>query len=252
LEDLRNSFAAGDRSSRSSRRRGCGFCGRRFFTGRLFALQIGAPAFSVFHFIGLFAHNSLHYYRDPIVWRTMRICWNRFNIYLLLVIAAGLICGCHTAEGKHKKQLATLRLYQETNTDPMGRTEVATVHRDPLVQLIITKAPFLTEAHVKEVKVVDTVGGVALSIQFNRQGNWLLEQYTAAARGKHIAVFSQFVNRGEEKLNVGRWLAAPKIATHITDGLLTFTPDATREEAEQIALGLNNVAKKVQSQELQE
>jgi hypothetical protein len=29
----------------------------------------------------------------------------------------------------------------------------------------------------------------------------------------------------------------------ITDGVLVFTPDTTREEAENIALGLNNVAK---------
>ncbi|HWX20453.1 MAG TPA: hypothetical protein VN578_11185 [Candidatus Binatia bacterium] len=182
----------------------------------------------------------------------MRIRWDRFNIYLLLVIATGLICGCHTAEGKRKKQLATLRLYQEANPDPMGRTEEVTVHRDPVVKLTINKAPFLTEALVKEAKVVDTVGGFALSVQFNRQGSWLLEQYTAAGRGKHIALFSQFVNRGEDKLNAGRWLGAPKIATHITDGLLIFTPDATREETEQIALGLNHVAKKVQSGELQE
>jgi hypothetical protein len=41
-----------------------------------------------------------------------------------------------------------------------------------------------------------------------------------------------------------RWLAAPVISHRIGDGVLVFTPDATREEAEEIALGLNNVAKK--------
>ena len=56
-----------------------------------------------------------------------------------------------------------------------------------------------------------------------------------------IAIFSQF---GEEMKDY-RWLAAPVINRRISDGVLVFTPDATREEAEEIALGLNNVAKKV-------
>ena len=43
-----------------------------------------------------------------------------------------------------------------------------------------------------------------------------------------------------------RWLAAPVIPSRIGNGVLTFTPDASREEADQIVLGLNNVAKKVQ------
>jgi hypothetical protein len=181
----------------------------------------------------------------------MRIRWNRFNTYLLALLAGLLVCGCHSAKSEEKKkepkQFATLRLYQEVNPDPMGRTEIATVHHDPLVQLTIEKAPFLTENNVKKAAVLDTVGGFALSIQFDRQGSWLLEQYTAATRGRHIAIFSQFVNKGEDKLNQGHWLAAPRIATHITDGLLSFTPDVTREEAEAIARGLNNDALKSQS-----
>jgi hypothetical protein len=38
------------------------------------------------------------------------------------------------------------------------------------------------------------------------------------------------------------------IARRLTDGVLVFTPNATREEADEIALGLNNVAKKVKKQ----
>ena len=34
----------------------------------------------------------------------------------------------------------------------------------------------------------------------------------------------------------------PRIATRITDGVLAFTPDATRAEAERIVRGLNNAA----------
>ena len=82
----------------------------------------------------------------------------------------------------------------------------------------------------------------------NRQGSWLLEQYTAKPH-KHILVFSQFFSPGEEKMNAGRWLAAPMVGTHIVDGRFIFTPDATREEAQRIALGLNNVAKKLDNAE---
>jgi preprotein translocase subunit SecD len=172
-----------------------------------------------------------------------------FNIYLLGLAAsvAFLICGCQSAESKHKKQLSTLHLHAETNPDPMGKSERVKVFRAEPFWVTIDKQPFLTEAFVKEARVIDVMGGFALQIQFDRQGTWILEQYTAALRGRHIAIFSQFADPGQEKLNEGRWLAAPLIATHITDGLLTFTPDATREEANQIALGLNNVAKKLQA-----
>ncbi len=175
----------------------------------------------------------------------MKIRWDRFNLYLLLGLALALICGCQTPEGKRKKVASTFHLHQETNPDPMGRTEQVPIYRQQPVMFTVEKTPFLTEADVKAAKVIDVLGGFALSIQFDRRGSLLLEQYTTANRGRHIAIFSQFDNPHEQNLNQGRWLAAPKIQNHITDGLLVFTPDATREEAEQIALGLNNVARKL-------
>jgi preprotein translocase subunit SecD len=107
----------------------------------------------------------------------------------------------------------------------------------------VDKTPFLNESNVSGAKVVDVVGGFALRIQFDHAGTAMLEQYTVANRGRKIAVLSQF---GEELKNL-RWLAAPFISRRITDGVLLFTPDATREEAEEIALGLNNVVKKTQT-----
>ena len=177
------------------------------------------------------------------------IGWSRFNLYLVLVLGLGLVCGCRTAEGKRKSLLSTLRLHQEVNADASGRSQQVSVYREHPVAFTVETAPFLTEANVKEAKVVDTVGGFALRVQFDRQGSWLLEQYTGANRGRHLAIFSQFDNPNEEKLNQGRWLAAPLIHTHITDGLLIFTPDTSRPEAEQIALGLNNVAQQAQDKE---
>ena len=179
----------------------------------------------------------------------MKIRWHRFNIYFCLVLALALAAGCKTAESKRKHALATLQLRQEVNLDPMGSSEIITVHRDPLVQLNVTRAAFLTDSHVKQAKVIDVPGGYALSIQFDKEGGFLLEQYTAASKGRHIAIFSQFADPPDYKLNKGRWVAAPKITTHIADGSLIFTPNTTREEAERIATGLNNVAKKLGNNE---
>ncbi|HEV2394995.1 MAG TPA: hypothetical protein VG146_21810 [Verrucomicrobiae bacterium] len=171
----------------------------------------------------------------------------RFNIYLLVALQAALLCGCKTGQSEAKKQLGTLRVYEEVNPDPMGHSQEVAIYREHPSSLTVSKEPFLNEVHVKEAKVIDVVGGFALRIKFDREGSWLLEQYTSADRGRHLAMFSQFYEPSEKKLNAGRWLAAPLITNHITDGVLIFTPDATREEAEQIARGLNNVAKKLEN-----
>jgi preprotein translocase subunit SecD len=170
-----------------------------------------------------------------------------FNFYLAGLLALGLAAGCQSEKSRQKKVLAALRLHQEIHNDPTGHTETVVVHRDPEVKMKIDKEAFLTGMAVQEAKVMDVLGGFALRLQFDRQGTWLLEQYTAATRGRHIAIFTQFVNPGEKKLNKGRWLAAPLISNIITNGQLTFTPDATKPEAEQIARGLNNVARMLET-----
>jgi preprotein translocase subunit SecD len=108
----------------------------------------------------------------------------------------------------------------------------------------VEKEPCMTEGHIKAAKVIDIVGGFAISVQLDRQGAWLFEQYTASNKGRRFPVICQWTTPPEKTLNTGRWLAAPKLTTVVSDGEFTFTPDATRDEAELIALGLNNVAKK--------
>ena len=56
-----------------------------------------------------------------------------------------------------------------------------------------------------------------------------------------IAVFGQW---GEQKTD-GRWLAWPLITHRVADGVLSFTADMSRAEADRLVLGLNNVAKKM-------
>jgi hypothetical protein len=65
-----------------------------------------------------------------------------------------------------------------------------------------------------------------------------LEQYSAGNPGRHFVIFGQW----GDKLANGRWLAAPLITHRIANGVLTFTPDLSRPEADQMVLGLSNVA----------
>jgi preprotein translocase subunit SecD len=174
----------------------------------------------------------------------MKICWPRFNIYLSLALVAAVVCGCRTSrESKEKKSLSTLRLHLETNRDTSGFNQAVPIYRAHPFMVNVEKIPFLNESNLSDARVVDVVGGYALRVQFNHAGSALLEQYTATNRGKRIAVFCQF---GEDLKEV-RWLAAPVISRSIGDGVFVFTPDATREEAELIALGLSNDIKQKQT-----
>ena len=82
------------------------------------------------------------------------------------------------------------------------------------------------------------MGGYSISVQFDKEGTWLLEQYTTGNKGKRVAIAAEF---GEM-----RWLGAPVMTQRIGNGLFVFAPDASREEAERIVGGLNNLAKRVQ------
>jgi preprotein translocase subunit SecD len=174
----------------------------------------------------------------------MKIRWDRFNIYLLVFLAACLTVGCQSVEGKRKKQIAILRVHMETVPDASNRTQPITLHRASPVAVVITKTPFLTEQSVKAARVIDSIGGFAVQIEFNRQGKWLLEQHTGAYQNNRVAVFATFGINDKGDVAYQRWLAAPKFSHAIADGILTFTPDATREEANELVLGLNNAAKK--------
>ncbi len=172
----------------------------------------------------------------------MMIHPNRFNLYLLVACCLVLISGCKTTDSK--SQEAILRVHLEVNRDGSNRYQPVPIDRDQPFMVNVENEPFLTEANVKEARVIDVIGGFAIRIQFDRRGTWLLEQYTADNPGKHLAIFSQFVSGRNKKVTTGRWLAAPLITGRIANGVLTFTPDASRDEAYQIVLGLNNVARK--------
>ena len=168
----------------------------------------------------------------------MKVLTRQFNIYLALATLPGLFCGCHI--NKQEREIAALRAHIEVNPDPAGTSQTISVLRSDPVLVTIKSEPFLTEANVVAVKVMDATGGFAIEIKFDENGTWLLEQYSAANPGHHFVVFGQW---GDDLAN-GRWLAAPIITRRISGGRLAFTPDCSREEADQFALGLNNFAKK--------
>jgi hypothetical protein len=99
--------------------------------------------------------------------------------------------------------------------------------------------PILNESVIKEAKIVETTGTFAMAIQFDHSGTLMLEQYTAINNGRRFVIAAQF---GEKDKAQTRWLAAPIVTRRIADGVLAFTPDATRDEAEEIVRGINNLA----------
>lgn len=167
----------------------------------------------------------------------------RFNLYLLLALVATIACGCRTHKNDKSKQLATLRIHLEAGGESSSRALKVPIYRANPVDVQIEQDPFLTEAHVASAQVVSALGGFDIQIQLNRQGTWLLQEYSAGNTGKHYAIFAQFGVKGKET----RWLAAPQFSRIISDGIIQFTPDASREEADEIALGLINIAKKNES-----
>jgi preprotein translocase subunit SecD len=161
----------------------------------------------------------------------------RFNIYLL-AIGLAWFAGCKTPEEKrHDNMRAVLRFYLEATPDSASQHQTVEISG---VELHAQKSHVVDEASVSRAALVSTRGGgYALEIEFDDHGKLVLDSLTASSKGRHLLIFSQF---GLGKTVQDRWLAAPLITQRLSAGKIIFTPNATREEASDIALGLNNVA----------
>ncbi len=164
-----------------------------------------------------------------------------FNGFLALALLASTAGCCTSVECKRSKEKSTLRVHLESDRGSKDRASAISVLRTSPVKINIERDPVLHEGHVVAARLVEEDGGLfSVEIQLDRRGSWALERTSVSYRGRHLAVFSDF---GEE----ARWLAAPVIQAKNSSGRLTFTPDATHEEAERFVRGLNNYAKEQES-----
>jgi preprotein translocase subunit SecD len=169
----------------------------------------------------------------------MKVLARQFNIYLALATLMGLVCGCQT--DRPGKEIGILRVHIEANSDSAGTSQTISVIRSDPVLVTVAREPILTEANIVAARVVDTHGGFAIEIHFDESGAHLFEQYSATNPGRHYAVFGQWGDNPADR----RWLTAPLITRRISDGVLAFTPDCSREEADRLVLGLNNTIKQI-------
>jgi preprotein translocase subunit SecD len=168
----------------------------------------------------------------------------RFNRNLLLAVAlAAAVSGCSTSKKKDKDgPFALISVHLESGPDTtLQETEDASVLRSSPIPFKVLKEPIVTEVDVERARTVDEIGGYAIELTLRQHGAWVLEEYTTENPSRHLVIYSEF----GEKMKEHRWLAAPKINRRNSTGVLTFTPDASQEEINQIVLGLNNTAKKL-------
>jgi len=161
----------------------------------------------------------------------------RFNIYLLAALSLLLVGGCASNKKDDKKKEKKLETYLRVHAqakDSTTFTKKITIFPNSPVTMTVDQSPLLTDTDVEKAQVVDTLGGFALVIKFDKRGQWLLDQHSSLNIGRTLAIFAQYGEKGAKT----KWIAAPIISRRISDGTLLFTPDVTREEAEQIAKGL--------------
>ncbi|HUL51449.1 MAG TPA: hypothetical protein VLU94_02570 [Candidatus Nitrosotalea sp.] len=172
-----------------------------------------------------------------------------FNTYLILP-ALLLASGCKSPEQKkHDKTLATFRVFLEAPADsrPPPQSLQGVLGGNAVVEIagasiVVNNTPLLDESMVEKAMIMETQdGGFALQIILDSHGKLMLESVTTANPNRHLGILSRW---GVDKQVTQRWLAAPMISAPISEGVLIFTPNTTREEADQIVLGLSNVVKK--------
>jgi hypothetical protein len=181
----------------------------------------------------------------------MKMRLSCFNTYLLILPVTGLIfgwgcAGTNTESGSDKekgqekkapRREAILRLHLETNADVPERVTTATIGRTAPFSVTVEKHAFLSEESIVKADLLETSGGYSISLQYDPIGTGVLDQYSTANKGRHLAVWAEF---GQV-----RWIAAPLITKRITDGKVTFTPDLSHEDAEKLIDGINFVLEKI-------
>jgi hypothetical protein len=127
----------------------------------------------------------------------------------------------------------------------MTGTRVSLPRSNPM-EIAIDKEPFADERDVARADVIKSVGGFAIRIEMTQHGRMTLEAASVSRAGLRLAVFGQWTVGKEETIK--RWLGGPVMRRALRDGVLIFTPDCDKEEADRFVRGLNNVAIKLENQ----
>jgi hypothetical protein len=176
----------------------------------------------------------------------MKTRWAAFNLYLFATI---FLFGCKSPQEKmdaaesrrQKKEMTSLRVHLEAGNSGPSRAQAVSILRASPMLIKVETDSILDERDLVHASVTDYMGGFLIQIQFNEHGALVLDTTSTANKGKRVAIMCDF---GEQ-----RWLAAPVLSRRITEGSLTFTPDATREEAVRIVRGLNNTVALLKKQD---
>jgi preprotein translocase subunit SecD len=160
--------------------------------------------------------------------RAARPC---INLLLALALFAAGAAGCASSDKKEKaKYLKHVRVHVETRHDIPERSMPAELSNG--MRYMVERLPILNENHVSGAAILDSQGGYQVELRFDDMGTRILESYTSAAAGRHLAIMADI--DGE-----GRWVAAPLIRRRIANGVLAFSPAASREDMERLVQGLN-------------
>ena len=168
----------------------------------------------------------------------MKKSFARINFILLLCLLP--FAGCKSTEEKEAdKEAGFVRFHLETNADGTHHNMTVPVYRQNPVQVTVQRDAVLDEGFMTKAEIVDVDrhGGFAIKISFDKPGTLRLNTVSTANKGRRLAVHARWTE--------DRWLAAPLLTRNLTDGTFVFTPDATREEADRLVRGLNNVIKKL-------
>jgi len=170
--------------------------------------------------------------------KTTTVKQKTFFALLLLIGWIGILggSGCSSL-GKDSKQKAYLRIYLEASINDPAQSIVVPVYRKQPVLIRIQKEPILDERSLVHAAVVKGIGGYSIELVFDFHGKLVLQQLSNAYRGRRLVLQAIFPE--------ARWLGTIRMNRPIMDGVLTFTPDATLEEAQRIVEGLNRVARKL-------
>jgi preprotein translocase subunit SecD len=176
----------------------------------------------------------------------MKVYTPRFNLFLALAVLLVPLSGCSSLGLSSNQPVAALRVHVELAPENVGEINasqtVSVLRADP-VQVTIEKDVVLSEQDVIAATLINTPDAPAIEVRFDETGTWVLEQYSAANPGRHFVIFAQW----GKNLKNARWIAAPFIAHRINDGILSFTPDMSKDEASEFVKDLNSTAKQLQT-----